>query len=164
MTTFEPGASDVFTQGLRVSPFSTAFFASSAAPIITDGFEVFVQEVIAETAAIKRFDPETDVWTPMAASPFGGRFGFSALCNKGDEDTDDICWMMYNAVMDRPLGEDHRWLRPAPYPFSEPGMLTGGYICHEGLPVVVDVLQKEDGRLVAGNTDAEIVAWEVEVW
>lgn len=26
-----------------------------------------------------RFDPETDVWTPMAASPFGGRFGFSAL-------------------------------------------------------------------------------------
>ena len=36
----------VFTQGFEVSPFSTAFFASRAAPIITDGFDVFVHEVI----------------------------------------------------------------------------------------------------------------------
>ena len=47
MTTFEPGASVVFTHGLRVRPFSTAFLASSAAPIITDGLDVLVQEVIA---------------------------------------------------------------------------------------------------------------------
>ena len=47
MTTFEPGARVVFTHGLRFRPFSTAFFASSAAPIITYGLEVFVQEVIA---------------------------------------------------------------------------------------------------------------------
>ena len=47
MTTFEPGASDDFTHGLRFSPFSTAFFASRPAPIITDGFDVFVHEVIA---------------------------------------------------------------------------------------------------------------------
>ena len=33
-----------------VRPFSTAFFASRAAPIITDGFEVFVHEVIAAIA------------------------------------------------------------------------------------------------------------------
>ena len=32
---------------LAVRPFSTAFLASSAAPIITDGFEVLVHEVIA---------------------------------------------------------------------------------------------------------------------
>src|SRR6266542_2581579 len=38
MTTFEPGASVVFTHGLR---------ASRAAPIITDGLDVLVQEVIA---------------------------------------------------------------------------------------------------------------------
>ena len=37
----------VLTHGLRWRPFSTAFFASSAAPIITDGFEVLVHEVIA---------------------------------------------------------------------------------------------------------------------
>ena len=47
MTTFEPGARVVFTHGLRFRPFSTAFFASSAAPIITYGLEVLVQEVIA---------------------------------------------------------------------------------------------------------------------
>ena len=47
MTTVEPGASEVLTQGLRFSPRSTAFFATSPAPIITLGFEVLVQEVIA---------------------------------------------------------------------------------------------------------------------
>ncbi|CAB4542411.1 unannotated protein [freshwater metagenome] len=36
----------VLTHGLEVSPFSTAFFASRAAPIITDGLEVFVQDVM----------------------------------------------------------------------------------------------------------------------
>ena len=47
MTTLEPGASVVFTHGLLVSPLSTALRASSAAPIITCGLEVLVQEVIA---------------------------------------------------------------------------------------------------------------------
>ena len=36
----------VFTHGFDLNPFSTAFLASRAAPIITDGFEVFVHEVI----------------------------------------------------------------------------------------------------------------------
>ncbi|CAB4714017.1 unannotated protein [freshwater metagenome] len=47
MTTCEPGANVVFTHGLRVSPFSTAFLASKPAAIITDGLDVLVQEVIA---------------------------------------------------------------------------------------------------------------------
>ena len=47
MTTFEPGASVVLTHGLRCSPFSTAFLASRAAPIITEGLEVLVHDVIA---------------------------------------------------------------------------------------------------------------------
>src|SRR5258707_15688274 len=47
MTTLEPGARVVLTHGLRDSPRSTAFFARSAAPIITYGLDVFVQEVIA---------------------------------------------------------------------------------------------------------------------
>src|SRR5262245_4484850 len=50
MTTLDPGASVVLTQGLRVRPFSTALRASSAAPIMTCGFEVFVQDVIAAIA------------------------------------------------------------------------------------------------------------------
>lgn len=49
MTTFEPGASVVLTHGLRVRPFSTAFFATSAAATITYGFDVLVQDVIAAT-------------------------------------------------------------------------------------------------------------------
>ena len=47
MTTSEPGASDVLTHGGTVSPRATAFCASNPAAIITDGFEVFVHDVIA---------------------------------------------------------------------------------------------------------------------
>src|SRR4051812_1755825 len=47
MTTLEPGASVVLTHGLRSRPASTAFLASSAAPTITDGFDVFVHDVMA---------------------------------------------------------------------------------------------------------------------
>ena len=46
MTTRDPGASDVFTAGSTCIPRSTAFFASSPAPSITLGLEVFVQLVI----------------------------------------------------------------------------------------------------------------------
>ena len=53
----------VFTQGLLRSPFSTAFFARSAAPIITLGFEVFVQEVI---DAITTAPFETEVALPSS--------------------------------------------------------------------------------------------------
>ena len=42
----EPGAIDVLTHGATVSPRSTAFLASIAAAIITDGLDVLVQEVI----------------------------------------------------------------------------------------------------------------------
>jgi hypothetical protein len=47
MTTLEPGASVVFTHGLRLRPRSTALRASRAAPIITCGFDVLVHDVIA---------------------------------------------------------------------------------------------------------------------
>src|SRR5579859_4216947 len=47
VTTFEPGASDVFTHGLTLRPRRDALRARIPAPIITDGFEVLVQLVIA---------------------------------------------------------------------------------------------------------------------
>ena len=47
MTTRDPGASDVFTQGLERSPRATAFSASNPAASITCGFDVLVQLVIA---------------------------------------------------------------------------------------------------------------------
>src|SRR3954454_808441 len=61
MTTFEPGAREVFTHGLRLRPRSTAFLASSAAPIITDGLEVLVHDVIAAIA--------TAPWSTSTSSP-----------------------------------------------------------------------------------------------
>src|SRR2546428_13827820 len=50
MTTREPGASDVLTHGFVASPRSTAFLASSPAAIITCGFDVLVQLVMAAIA------------------------------------------------------------------------------------------------------------------
>src|SRR3954466_13339792 len=47
VTTFDPGARLVFTHGWRFRPRSNAFFATSPAPIMTLGFDVFVQLVIA---------------------------------------------------------------------------------------------------------------------
>src|SRR5690348_10199900 len=49
MTTREPGASEVLTQGLTVRPRSTAFLASRPAAIITAGLDVLVQLVMAAT-------------------------------------------------------------------------------------------------------------------
>src|SRR5215207_7120613 len=70
MTTLDPGASVVFTHGLVVSPRSTAFLASSAAPIITCGLEVLVQEVI---AAITTCPWSTSVSVPSSITT---RVGF----------------------------------------------------------------------------------------
>src|SRR5438093_11069835 len=47
VTTREPGAIVVFTYGFTDNPRSTAFFASRPAAIMTDGFDVFVHDVIA---------------------------------------------------------------------------------------------------------------------
>src|SRR5688500_8979372 len=42
----------VLTQGRTLSPRSTAFFASSPAPTITLGFDVFVHDVIAAITTV----------------------------------------------------------------------------------------------------------------
>src|SRR5689334_25058969 len=48
MTTLEPGASDVLTQGFVARPRSTAILASRPAPTMTDGLDVLVHEVMDE--------------------------------------------------------------------------------------------------------------------
>src|SRR3954452_9627681 len=71
MTTLEPGARDVLTQGLRCRPRSTAFFASSPAATITNGLDVLVQEVMAATT--------TAPWSTSTSSPSSDtRAGFDA--------------------------------------------------------------------------------------
>src|ERR1700742_5096793 len=61
MTTLDPGASVVLTQGLLVSPASTAFLASRAAPTMTDGLDVLVQEVMAAIT--------TEPWSMVTSVP-----------------------------------------------------------------------------------------------
>src|SRR5215472_17957394 len=64
MTTLEPGARVVFTQGLRARPASTAFLASRAAATMTEGFEVLVHDVMAAMTT----DPwSTDVRVPSSS-------------------------------------------------------------------------------------------------
>ena len=77
-------------------------------------------------------------------------YGFAVLCNCGDEDMDDIMWTLYNAVMDEPLETCHRWFVPVGRSFSDPEMLLGRYIGHEGVPAIVDV------RLVHGELRAVV--------
>src|SRR5674536_108224 len=74
MTTFEPGANVVFTHGLEVRPSSTAFLASSAAAIITDGLEVFVQLVI---AAMTTAPWSSSTWAPLSSVTGVGLLGRS---------------------------------------------------------------------------------------
>src|SRR5215469_7072743 len=99
MTTLDPGASVVFTHGLRVSPASTAFLASSAAPTITNGLDVFVQEVI---AAITTDPWSTLVWVPSSSVTVTGDDGRSSSPPETGSDAGNV---------------------PA-RPLSRPGMLT----------------------------------------
>ena len=91
MTALEPGASDVLTVGATVRPRATAFRASSPAPTITVGFEVFVQDVMAAmttepwpTSAALAIDLDRECGRPApsagpvcgkAAWKLAGRFG-----------------------------------------------------------------------------------------
>ena len=78
MTTLEPGASVVFTQGLRARPASTAFLASRAAPTMTEGFDVFVHDVMAAMTT----DPwSTDVRVPSSSVTSTGLDGRPSLAS-----------------------------------------------------------------------------------
>lgn len=84
-----------------------------------------------------------------------GGYGFAVLCNCGDEDMDEIMWTLYNAVMGMPLEVSHRWFVPTGRDFSDPAMLLGSYIGHEGEPTVLRVYQRGD-QLMAHNGVREL--------
>src|SRR2546421_1747943 len=94
VTTFEPGASEVFTQGLTLSPFCTALRARIPAPSITDGFDVFVQLVIAAIT--------TCPWSSSVSVPSASVTGVEVL-------TRSATWVRVGGV-GFPLGS---W--PAPF-------------------------------------------------
>ncbi|MBP3427191.1 MAG: beta-lactamase family protein [Clostridia bacterium] len=81
----------------------------------------------------------------------GEGYGFSVLCNQGDEDMDELMWGMYNAVVGLPLEESHMWFIPQESPFSAPEMITGSYTSHEGVPSVFTL--REEGGALLGERD-----------
>ncbi len=87
MTTWEPGARLVLTQGCGCSPRSTALRATRPAASITDGLDVLVQLVIAAIITspwpISTLPPPADCGvdsnrSSMAASPDGARSAWPA--------------------------------------------------------------------------------------
>jgi len=56
---------------------------------------------------------------------------------------DDIMWTLYNAVMGLPLETSHRWFVSVGRDFSDPDMLAGRYVSHEGIPSIVTVKSGE---------------------
>ena len=94
----------------------------------------------------------------------GENFGFAVLCNEGDCDATELMWALYNWVLGYPLEKEHRWLHAVGRPFSDPQMLVGSYICHEGIPVKATVYE-ENGDLMV-NKDGQILHLEFcgETW
>ena len=78
----------------------------------------------------------------------GEGWGFAALCNQGDVDVDEILWALYNAVMGLPVETSHSWFVPIGRDFSDPQMLEGRFVGHEGIPETVTVTCK-GGALAA---------------
>src|SRR5581483_3844079 len=73
VTTLEPGASEVLTQGLLFRPFSRAFFATRPAAISTAGLEVLVQEVLAAITTAPSFSSKFLPLSLTWAGPAEGR-------------------------------------------------------------------------------------------
>src|ERR1700690_918120 len=75
MTTLEPGASEVFTHGLTPRPRATARWARGPAATMTEGFDVFVQLVIAAmtTSPSRRVELTPDAATDAGSWPMERR-------------------------------------------------------------------------------------------
>ena len=73
--------------------------------------------------------------------------GFAVLCNQGDEDMDDIMWVLYSAVLGLPLDTCFRRFAPVNRAFADPQMLLGTYIGHEGIPTHLTISLDEQGEL-----------------
>lgn len=91
-------------------------------------------------------------------------YGFSALCNKSDEDASELVWIMYNMILGRPLEESHLWLHPTGTEFADPEMVVGSYIGHEGTPSIIKVYLK-DGKLAGENDNGPFrLVWCGSTW
>src|SRR3954464_3261572 len=102
----EPGARLVFTQGFTLRPRLTAFRASSPAPIMTLGFDVLVQLVIAATTTDPCSSPSRPGTTSVAAAtaaaegcaagePISPGFSGTGLGLRSLSIRSSACWNLY---------------------------------------------------------------------
>src|SRR3954471_22682679 len=102
----EPGARLVFTHGLTLSPRLTALRASKPAPIITLGFDVLVQLVIAATTTDPWSRPSIPGTTSVAVAtavaagcaagePISPGFSAAAFGFRSVNITSSACWNLY---------------------------------------------------------------------
>lgn len=75
-----------------------------------------------------------------------GGYSVVVLCNEGEVDMEDLQWICYNFILGQPLERDLNWAKPSGKEFSQPQMLCGDYIVHEGIPEHC-IVSIEDGVL-----------------
>lgn len=63
-----------------------------------------------------------------------GGYSVVVLCNQGEVDMEDLQWICYSYLLKRPLETDLNWAKPSGQQFSQPEMLCGDYLAHEGIP------------------------------
>ncbi len=94
----------------------------------------------------------------------GEGYSCVVLCNQGEADVDELTWALCNWVMEEPLDRPLRWLYPTGTEFSEPEMLVGSFICHEGVPVTAKIYEKDGGLYVDKDNDTFRLAFCGETW
>ncbi len=94
MTTSEPGPSDVLTQGAAFRPSAAAFLATSPAPSMTEGLDVFVQDVIAAiTTAPSSIFASSPLIVTVTAFDFSPASDFTAVSAEANSGFDWVSAM-----------------------------------------------------------------------
>lgn len=83
-----------------------------------------------------------------------GGYSVAVLCNLGEVDMQDLQWMCYCYLLDLPLDTDLNWAKPSGKSFSQPEILCGDYLAHEGIFAHCTVTW-EDGVLKCMDNDKE---------
>lgn len=89
-----------------------------------------------------------------------GGYSVTVLCNVGSQDMDPVKWACYNYVMGLPYETEHYWCNPNGLEFSNPEMLAGRFVLHEGDESYLRVTVKEGKiKLHYAGIKTEDVRW-----
>ncbi len=83
-----------------------------------------------------------------------GGYSVVVLCNQGEVEVEDLQWNCYNYLLGLPLETDLNWAQPSGKVFSQPQILCGDYIVHEGIPTHC-IVSYDDGELKCTHNNQE---------